>query len=108
MPKPEKHIFVCTMSRPAGHPRGSCGEKGCAPVAEKFFLQMQERNLFNRFAVTTAGCIGPCGMGPNVLVYPEGVFYNGVTPDDVDAIIDEHLLGDKPVERLLAPEDVWG
>ena len=69
---------------------------------------MTERNLFGRFAVTTTGCIGPCGMGPNILVYPEGVMYNGVTKEDIPAIIEEHLLGGTPVERLKAGDDVWG
>ncbi len=108
MPKPEKHVFICTQMRPMGHPRGSCSEKGCTPVAEEFWYQMQERNLFGRFAVTSTGCIGPCGVGPNVLVYPEGVMYSGVSKEDVAAIIEEHLLGDTPVERLKAPADVWG
>jgi (2Fe-2S) ferredoxin len=57
--------------------------------------------------VTPCGCIGPCGQGPNVLVYPEGVFYSAVTKEDVTAIFDEHLLGDRPVERLRAPADLW-
>jgi (2Fe-2S) ferredoxin len=40
-------------------------------------------------------------------VYPEGILYTQVTKADVAAIIDDHLLGDKPVERLIAPADVW-
>lgn len=108
MPKPEKHIFICTQGRPPGHPRGSCQERGCAAIGENFWFEMTERNLFGRFAVTTTGCIGPCGMGPNILVYPEGVMYNGVTKEDIPAIIEEHLLGGTPVERLKAGDDVWG
>ncbi len=46
-------------------------------------------------------------MGPNVLVYPEGVMYNNVTPADVGEIFDQHLLGGKVVERLKAPSDIW-
>jgi (2Fe-2S) ferredoxin len=107
MPKPQKHVFICSQGRPPGHPRGSCSEKGCAAVAETFWFEMQERNLFDRFAVTTTGCIGPCGIGPNMLVYPEGVMYSGVSKEDVPAIIEEHLLGDQPLQRLLAPADVW-
>jgi (2Fe-2S) ferredoxin len=68
---------------------------------------MQERNLFGRFAVTNTGCFGPCGLGPNVLVYPDGVLYTGVSKEDVPAIIEEHLLGGTPVQRLLAPADIW-
>ena len=108
MAKPEKHVFICTQARPPGHPRGSCSEKGCGEVAETFWFEMQERNLFDRFAVTTTGCIGPCGLGPNMLVYPEGIMYNNVSKADVPAIVEEHLLGGQPVERLFAPADVWG
>ncbi len=107
MPKPEKHVFLCQQARPAGHPRGSCSERGCAEVGETFWFEMQERNLFGRFAVTNTGCFGPCGLGPNILVYPDGVLYTGVSKDDVSAIIEEHLLGGTPVERLLAPAEVW-
>ncbi len=108
MPKPEKHVFICTQSRPPGHPRGSCAEKGCGEMAEAFWQQMQERDLFGRFAVTSSGCIGPCGVGPNVLIYPEGVMYSGVGKDDVTTIIEQHLLNDTVVESLLAPPEMWG
>jgi (2Fe-2S) ferredoxin len=108
MPKPEKHVFVCTQSRPAGHPRGSCGEKGCMAVMEEFLMQLQQRNLFETVAVTNTGCLGPCGLGPNVLVYPEGVMYGNVKKEDVAVIFDEHLVGGTPVGRLLAPADIWG
>lgn len=108
MPKPEKHLFICTQARPPGHPRGSCSEKGCGAVAEAFWFEMQERDLFGRFAVTQTGCIGPCGVGPNVLIYPEGVMYSGVTKDDVPVIIEQHLLQDGRVDKLLAPTDMWG
>ena len=46
-------------------------------------------------------------LGPSVLVYPEGVMYTGLKPEDVGTIIDEHLMFDQPVARLLAPADVW-
>lgn len=107
MPKPEKHIFVCTQSRPEGHPRGSCQEKGGAAIAEEFWFQLQGRNLLGKIALTTTGCFGPCGIGPNVLVYPEGVLYSSVTREDVAAIVEQHLLGNEVVTRLQAPADIW-
>ncbi|MBU0621215.1 MAG: (2Fe-2S) ferredoxin domain-containing protein [Gammaproteobacteria bacterium] len=107
MPKPAKHVFLCTQNRPAGHPRGSCGQNGCAEVAEEFMQQWQQRQCFPQVQVTPSSCIGPCSMGPNILVYPEGVLYNKVTKADVSAIFDEHLLGGTPVERLKAPADLW-
>jgi len=107
MPKPARHVFVCSQNRPAGHPRGSCGQKGCAEVVDELMKQWQQRQAFTQVMVTPSGCIGPCSMGPNVLVYPEGVMYSNVTKADVTEIFDEHLLGGKVVERLKAPADIW-
>ncbi len=107
MPRPEKHDFICSQTRPPGHPRGSCSEKGCRAVLDEFNFQFQQRQCFDKIAITATGCIGPCGNGPSVLVYPEGVMYGGVTKDDVGAIFDEHLLGGTPVERLKVPADIW-
>jgi len=107
MPRPEKHVFVCTQNRPAGHPRGSCGSSGCADVMNEFMNEIQARNLFEKIALTNTGCMGPCMMGPSVLVYPEGVMYGKVSKDDVKTIVDEHLLMGKPVEKLIVPTEVW-
>jgi (2Fe-2S) ferredoxin len=72
-----------------------------------FLGEIQKRNLFDKIAVTNTGCLGPCGFGASVLVYPEGVMYGKVSKKDVAVIIDEHLLGGQPVERLKVPDFVW-
>jgi len=108
MSKPEKHVFVCSQTRPAGHPRGCCAQNGGNDLIQAFWKELQQRNLFDKIAVTYSGCLGPCDRGPNVVVYPEGVLYRGVTKGDVAAIFDEHLIGGTPVERLRAPAEVWG
>lgn len=108
MSKPKKHVFVCTQSRPADHPRGSCAAKGSGSVLQEFMQRFEKRQLWGRYAVAGSICLGTCGTGPSVLVYPEGVMYGGVSKDDVTAIIEEHLFGDKPVERLKVPEVIWG
>lgn len=108
MPKPKKHLLVCVQGRPKGHPRGSCQEKGCGQVWQAFSDAFTARNLWSSgFLLTNTGCLGPCHLGPSVLVYPEGVMYAGIKLADVETIIDEHLLRDQPVERLKAPADVW-
>ena len=108
MPRPKKHILVCVQGRPAGHPRGSCQDKGCGQTWQAFSDAFTTRNLWAAgYLLTNTGCLGPCNIGPSVLVYPEGVMYTGVKPQHIDTIIDEHLLGDTPVARLLAPADVW-
>jgi (2Fe-2S) ferredoxin len=107
MPKPEKHVFVCTQQRPPGHPRSSCGQFGCAAVYEEFLWQLQDRNLYNKVQVTATGCLGPCSEGPSVLVYPEGVMYSKVKKESVAEIFDQHLLGDAPIESLKTPAEFW-
>lgn len=107
MNKPTRHIFVCSQSRPAAHPRGSCQQTGCGEVLQAFWAELHNRNCGDRVAVTYSGCLGPCDRGTNVLVYPEGVMYGQVTSADVGEIFDAHLLGSTPVARLLTPEDLW-
>ena len=108
MPKPLKHVFVCVQRRPEGHPRGSCMQHAGDEVLGEFLAEIQGRNLFDKFAVTSTGCIGPCGYGPSVLVYPEGIMYGRVGKQDVKDIIEQHLLGGTPVARLQTPPEVWG
>ena len=107
MARPEKHIFCCVNSRPPGHPKGSCTANGGQDVLMELVRELEDRELFGRFRVTRTGCLGPCDLGPIVLVYPEAVMYGGVQPEDVAEIVEEHLLGNRPVERLKVPEMVW-
>jgi len=107
MPRPQAHVFVCSQQRPEGHPRGSCGAAGASRVAQAFSEEIAKRGLFQQFAVTPTGCLGPCHLGANVLIYPGGHLYKTVKPEDVNRIIDEHLLGGTPVAELLAPSAEW-
>jgi len=108
IPKPERHVFVCVQNRPAMHPRGSCVSKGAPAVYEAFAKQFEQEGLFGRFALTTTGCLGPCMKGATVMVYPEGVMYAQLKPEDVSTIIEEHLKGGDPVKDLLISPDIWG
>ena len=108
MPKPERHVFICTNQRPPGHPKGSCTERGAQDLVEEFGRVLEERNSFGKIKITRSGCLGPCELGPSVLVYPDGIMYVGVQQADVAEIFDRHLLDGNPVERLLAPPEVWG
>ena len=107
MSKPERHVFVCVQSRPPGHPKGSCGSQDAAELLRAFQNAFEARNLWGRFAVTQCGCLGPCSEGPNVLIYPEGILYAGVRQEDIDAIIEEHLLAGVPVTRLYPSPEAW-
>lgn len=107
MPKPLRHVFVCTQQRPPNHPRGSCGSAGAAPVLQAFWAEQQKRQAYEKIAITYSGCLGPCDGGPNVLVHPDNVLYRGVSAADVTEIFDKHLEGGEVVDRLRASGAVW-
>jgi len=104
MPKFEKHIFVCINQRPAGYPRGSCDSSGTGELQWIFKQKLAARGLKHKVRANKAGCLDQCEHGPNVVVYPDGVWYGRVTAEDVDEIIESHILGGKPVERLITPD----
>lgn len=104
MPHPyEKHVFVCENERPEGNPRGDCTKKGSPAVREKFKAEFAKRGLKGRMRANMAGCLDTCENGCSVVVYPDAVWYGHVTVADVDEIIEKHLLGGQPVERLVQP-----
>lgn len=96
----EKHIFVCENKRPDGHPKGCCANKNGAEIRAQFKKRLKELGLSTQFRANAAGCLDACEYGATVLVYPEQVWYGNVRIDDVEEIIQEHLLNENPVERL--------
>ncbi len=100
MQKPDHHIFICTSSRPTGQQKGFCHTKEGVDVMMRFMEEIEDRELGDEVFITNTGCFGICEKGPIVVVYPDNVWYNAVTPDDVTEIIEEHIEGGKIVERL--------
>lgn len=96
----QKHVFVCTNRRPDGHPKGCCATKGGEEVRAAFKAELEKRGIKGQMRANAAGCLDTCAFGISVVVYPEGVWYGGVKVEDVPTIVEEHLLGGKPVERL--------
>lgn len=101
MPKFERHIFVCGNVRPPGHPRGCCDPAGKAELQRRFKQKLAELGLKGRVRANQAGCLDQCEHGPNVVVYPDAVWYGKVQLSDVDEIIASHIVEGRPVERLL-------
>lgn len=104
MPTFQRHVFVCTNERAADHPRGCCKAKGGVEVRDTLKAELTKRGLGKIIRANNAGCLDQCERGVSVVVYPEQVWYGGVTPADVPEIIDRHLIGGEVVERLLMPE----
>jgi (2Fe-2S) ferredoxin len=107
MPKPERHVLVCLNSRPQGHPKGSCGEKGSEAVFETLKAMVKERGLRDRVIVNRTNCLKHCSRGITLAVYPDNVWYAGVTASDLPEICQAHLEGGRALERLLMPETPW-
>ena len=105
MSKYEHHIFICTNQRDPGHPRGSCDPSGSGELHKLFKTAVAKRGLKGKVRANKAGCLDQCEHGPNVVVYPEAVWYGFVSPADVEEIIDSHIVGGKPVERLIISDE---
>ena len=97
------HVFVCNGK--------SCAAVGSADVKAEFETVLKEKNLrqgkeskgrdpMGEIVLTDCGSVGFCSIGPAVLVYPEGIWYAQVQPEDVREIIEEHLEKGNVVERL--------
>jgi (2Fe-2S) ferredoxin len=96
----QRHVFVCTNVRPPGSPRGCCAEKGSEAIRFALKKELKARGLSDQIRANTSGCLDTCEAGPSVVVYPEGVWYGGVTVQDVPEIVEKHLVGGQVVERL--------
>jgi NADH-quinone oxidoreductase subunit F len=87
------HILVCTG--------GGCIASGALEVSAALREQLERHGLQDEIKVIESGCLGPCAVGPVAAVYPDGVFYQNIRPDDAEDIVQEHLLKGRVVERLI-------
>ena len=92
------HVLVCGGT--------GCTSSGSEKLINKFESSLAEKGLTDEIKVIKTGCFGLCALGPIVIVYPEGAFYSMVSEDDVEEIVEEHLLKGRIVKRLLYKETV--
>jgi (2Fe-2S) ferredoxin len=95
-----RHIFICENVREPGHERGCCAAKGGPELRQAFKKAVKQKGLRESVRANAAGCLDACEFGAAVVVYPDAIWYGGVTLADVDEIVDSHILNGKPVERL--------
>jgi len=105
MPKFERHIFVCANVRDASSPRGCCDPAGQAELQKALKAKLAERGLKGRVRANKSGCLDQCEHGPNMVIYPEAVWYGGVRKEDLDEIVESHIIGGQPVRRLMIADD---
>ena len=101
----QRHLFVCINERGSDDARGCCLSRGGTEVASALKQAVHERGLKRVVRVNKAGCLDQCALGAVIVVYPEGVWYGGVTPEDVHEILEEHILGGRVVKRLRIPDE---
>ncbi len=65
------------------------------------YKEIETAGLQDEIRIIETGCMGPCQLGPVILVYPDGVFYKTVSADDAKEIVEEHFLKGRPVKRLM-------
>ena len=96
----ERHVFVCHNVRPADAPRPSCTVDGKSDLHTQLQQLTKAAGLGTRVRINKSLCLDQCEHGPTVVVYPEAVWYGFVTEADVDEIVESHIVGGKPVDRL--------
>ncbi len=79
----------------------ACVANKALPLIDALKEELLKRGLERKYLVVPTGCNGFCAQGPIMVVQPEGIFYQKLTAEDLGEVIDQHLEGGKPVERLL-------
>lgn len=87
------HLFVCLNDRHGE--RKSCADGNSPEIRERLRAGVERRGWKGRVRVSQSGCLGLCERGPNVMIYPQGIWFSAVTPDDAEAILDRvaELIG---------------
>jgi (2Fe-2S) ferredoxin len=97
----QRHVFVCTNERAADNPKGCCKSKGGPEVRDALKKELSARGLSGEVRANNAGCLDQCEHGVTVVVYPEQVWYGGVTVADIPELVDRHIVGGQFVTRLM-------
>lgn len=96
------HVFCCTNERPEGHKRGCCKSKEAGKLRNYMKARAKELGI-EATRINTAGCLDRCEDGPVLVIYPQGTWYRYETIEDVEEILQKHLIGGELVERLKLP-----
>ncbi|MBP9186284.1 MAG: (2Fe-2S) ferredoxin domain-containing protein [Bacteroidia bacterium] len=94
----DKHIFICANQKAEG--KTCCGEARGMELVNKFKEVLREKGLQGKIRAQRSGCLDACSNGPTLVIYPEGTYYGHVTLNDVERIIDGHILNNQTLTDL--------
>ena len=97
------HVYACQQEKPGSAP--CCAARGAAATLDALRKELAAQGLIDVVQVTTCGSLGLCERGPNMVVYPEGVWYSNVQAADVPELVREHFQNGRPVARLLSGDE---
>jgi len=98
------HVFCCVNERQPGHPRSCCSAKGSEALRD--YMKKRGKALHIKgLRVNQAGCLDRCELGPTMVIYPGGTWYHYNSEDDIDEILQRHVIDGETVQRLLLQPD---
>jgi (2Fe-2S) ferredoxin len=81
---------------------GDCKKRGSKTVRSALKDELRAQDMNTGVRVDSVDCLGLCKHGPNLIVYPGGTWYLGVTDNDIHELVQDHLANGEPVEHLAA------
>ena len=90
----DAHVLVCKG--------GDCKKRGSKTVRGALKNELRAQGMNRDVRIDSVDCLGLCKHGPNLIIYPGGTWYLGVTEDDIPEVVQEHLVNGEPVEHLAA------
>jgi (2Fe-2S) ferredoxin len=108
VPQPAFYIFKCEQSSPPGMPKPSCVNPQTQDLFQHLAQSLMQKGIIGTVQPIRTSCMNRCNVGPVMLVEPGHVMYAGLDKAKIDRIIDEHIIGGKPVEEYIIPSELWG
>jgi len=95
------HVFFCLNQRENGEE--CCADKGAEAAFNYMKARVKELGLNGegKVRINRSGCLDRCGEGPLLVIYPQAIWYTFVDSEDIDEIVESHIINGKVVKRLL-------